>query len=330
MNKIFLFIVTATLTLFSSEVEVSVITPSVNILPLEVEVNGVVMPKINIAISSKSSGILHLYISNDAKVKKGDILAKVIDERRTQKLEFLKTKLQLLENQLATQKNKIKISKEEFQMGVSAKSTYFSEKIALNHLSELMQNTKSEYDTQMLEENNSEIIAPSDGFVTHVAAEGMYMSYGVSIGNLVIANSMVKLSADISYAKSLKKGMKVTLLNAYQNTEGVIQNILLRTHNNLIEIIVEPQVDLPQNMRLKARIILKNVSGLNIPKNAVVIVENHPAVYVIDKGVAHMKYVDVIKDNVNSILVKDTLGKEVHIAVKNAYMLHDGLEVVVK
>ncbi len=330
MNKIFLFIISATLTLFSSEVEVTVITPSMNTLPLEIEVNGVVVPKNKIAISSKSSGILHLYISNDTKVKKGDILAKVVDERRVQKIEFLKRKLLLLEKQLVTQKNKIKISEEKFQMGVGSKSTYFSEKIALNHLNEFMQNTKSEYETLMLEENNSEIMAPSAAIVTNIAAEGTYVNYGTSIANLMIANSIVKLSADISYAKSLSKGMKVALLSEYQNTEGVIRNVLLQTHNNLIEIMVEPQVDLPQNMRLKAKIILKNVSGLNIPKNAVVIVENHPAVYVIEKGVAHVKYVDVIKDNVNSILVKDTLGKEVHIAVENAYMLHDGLEVVVK
>jgi hypothetical protein len=43
-------------------------------------------------------------------------------------------------------------------------------------------------------------------------------------------------------------------------------------------------------LRLKAKIILKNISGLNIPKNAVVIVENHPAVYVIENGIAHLKY----------------------------------------
>lgn len=330
MNKIFLFIVSATLTLFPSEVEVSVITPSVNILPLEIEVNGVVVPKNKIAICSKSSGILHLYISNDTKVKKGDILAKVVDERRVQKIEFLKTKLLLLENQLVTQKNKIKISEEKFQMGVGSKSVYFSEKIALNHLNELMQNTKSEYETLILEENNSEIIASSDGFVNNVVAEGAYINYGTSVANLVIADSMVKLFADISFAKSLSKGMKVALLSEYQNTEGVIRNILLQTNNNLMEIMVEPQTDLPQNMRLKAKIILKNVSGLNIPKNAVVIVENHPAVYVIEKDIAHLKYLDIITDKIDRVLVKNTLGKNVQIAVKNAYMLHDGLEVVVK
>jgi multidrug efflux pump subunit AcrA (membrane-fusion protein) len=330
MNKIFLFIITATLTLFSSEVEVTVITPSVNSLPLEVEVNAVVVPKIKIAISSKSSGILHLYIFNDTQVKKGDVLAKVVDERRIQKIQFLKTKLLLLENQLVTQKNKIKISEEKFQMGVGSKSTYFSEKIALNHLNELMQNTKNDYETLILEENNSEIIASSDGFVNNVAAEGTYINYGTSIANLVIANSMVKLFADLSFARSLSKGMKVDLLSEYQNTDGVIRNILLQTNNNLMEIMVEPQIDLPQNLRLKAKIILKNVSGLNIPKNAVVIVENHPAVYVIENGIAHLKYLDIITDQIDRVLVKNTLGKDVKIAVKNAYMLHDGLEVVVK
>jgi multidrug efflux pump subunit AcrA (membrane-fusion protein) len=330
MNKIFLFIVSATLTLFPSEVEVTVITPSVNSLPLEIEVNAVVVPKNKIAISSKSSGMLHLYISNDTKVKKGDILAKVVDERRVQKIQFLKTKLLLLENQLVTQKNKIKISEEKFQMGVGSKSTYFSEKIALNHLNELMQNTKSEYEILILEENNSEIIASSDGFVNNIIAEGTYMNYGTSVANLVIADSMVKLFADISFARSLSKGMKVDLLSEYQNTDGVIRNILLQTNNNLMEIMVEPQIDLPQNLRLKAKIILKNVSGLNIPKNAVVIVENHPAVYVIENGIAHLKYLDIITDQIDRVLVKNTLGKDVKIAVKNAYMLHDGLEVVVK
>ncbi len=43
-----------------------------------------------------------------------------------------------------------------------------------------------------------------------------------------------------------------------------------------------------------------------------------------------MKYVEILKDMVDSVLIKNTLDKENQIAVKNSYMLHDDLEVIVK
>jgi hypothetical protein len=50
----------------------------------------------------------------------------------------------------------------------------------------------------------------------------------------------------------------------------------------------------------------------------------------IQNGVSHLFFVEIIKDRVDTVLIKNTIDPKSKIALKNAYMLHDKLEVDVK
>ena len=135
---------------------------------------------------------------------------------------------------------------------------------------------------------------------------------------------------DGTYADKLKVGTLANIQSSYKNTPATIINILPTSTNNLLEVMAIPENSLPLNLQVNATIYLKSLNGLTLPKKAIVLVENHPAIYIIKDGIAHMKYVEILRDMVDSVLIKNTLDKEDQIAVKNSYMLHDDLEVIVK
>jgi len=327
MSKIFLSLFTLSILLFASEVEVTLIKPKQNTLPVGIDVEGVVIARNKIALTAKANGILKLFIENNRYVKLGDKIAKIVDERRTKKLYLLKRKVQLLKSQVTAQKLKLKDAKEIYIMGVGSKNSYLSEEVTLKQLQELYETIKSEYEILLLEENNSLIFADDSGYINNLLPQNSYVNYGNSIATIFTKDRSVKLFVDPKYATHLTKGRVVKLRSSYKNCDGTIVNISSQSSDNLVEVIVQPKESLPINLQIDATIILKRVKGLSIAKSAVVLVENHPAVYIIKDGIAHLKYIEIIKDMIDTVLIKDNLPKESQIALKNAYMLHDGLEV---
>ena len=200
-------------------------------------------------------------------------------------------------------------------------------KLALKDAKKL---TLSDYEILKLEEEKSVIKAQDNGFITQLSNENKFVNYGDSLGILTPQDAQVKLFVDAKYAQSINKGMPVNIQSGYGKTTAVVRDILAQTSSNLLEVMVTPNSLLPLNLQLKAVIIIKKFKALKIPKSAVVLVDNQPAVYVIQEGVAHLKFIEIQKDMINFTLIKNTLSKDSKIALKNAYMLQDDLEVVVK
>ena len=95
--------------------------------------------------------------------------------------------------------------------------------------------------------------------------------------------------------------------------------------------MAEAKEQLPLNLQINAQILVKKSNAQLIPKSAIVLIENHPAVYIIDdKNIAHVVFVEILKDMLDKALIKNTLPKNAKIALKNAYMLHDNLAVSIK
>ena len=206
-----------------------------------------------------------------------------------------------------------------------------SQKIALAQAKERYEATKSEYNTLLLEEKNAKIYAPSSGTIINLNPNNSYLNYGSSIATLLDKNNVVKLFVDASTVGQVKKGISVSLKSSYKNCEATILSILPKSSNNLIEVIAESKEKLPLNLQLNAEIIVKQSTGLLIPKEAIVLVNNHPAVYVLDKNnIAHLSFVTIEKDMQTKALIKETLPQNTKVVLKNAYMLHDNIEVSIK
>lgn len=329
MNKIILLAYIAT-TLFAASVEVSVVKPELNRQDLSVEVNGVVVSQNQNVITAKANGVIKLFVKNNSNVFKGDKIAQISDERREQTQKLLKTKLSLIKNEMNFQQIKLDDAKDMYKMGVGSKNSYLNEKVINEQLKENFQTLNNEYKILKLEKNNSIIYALEDGTITNLVASNSYINYGVALGNFISKKSLIKLFVDGVYADKLKVGTLVNIQSSYKNTAATIINILLTSTNNLLEVMAEPENSLPLNLQVNATIYLRSLNGLTLPKKAIVLVENHPAIYIIKDRIAHMRFVDILKDMVDSVLIKNTLDKEDQIAVKNSYMLHDDLEVIVK
>jgi multidrug efflux pump subunit AcrA (membrane-fusion protein) len=329
MKTIYLLLILLS-SIYASSVEISVIHPKVGSDSLTITAQGVVIPQNKTVLSAQTTGILKLFVANNSYVKKGDKIAYIEDERRTQNLQLLKQKLLLEAKALQAQTDKLKNAKEKFSMGVGAKNVYLSEQLSLNQLKELHENTKTRYKLVALEEKNAHLLSSQNATLINLAPQNSYISYGMPLATLLTKNTFVKLFIDAQYIHQIKVGMQVKLSSSYGNTTGVITTILPKSSDNMSETIVKPKSRLPQNLQLNAKVILKEYRGLFIPKESIVLVNNAPAVYLIKDGVAHLVFIDIIKDMLNKVLIKNTLSKGAEIALKNAYMLHDNLEVFIK
>ena len=319
------------LTLFAISAEVSIITPKKETLSIGLSATGVVVPKNKMLISVKSTGVVHFLVSNNAEVSKGELIAQIVDKPRDKKLELLQNKLISQENQVKIEKQKLSTTNDKLKMGVGSKNSYLSEKIALAQAKEHYEATKNEYNTLFLEEENAKIVAPTSGTLTNLNPNNTYVSYGTAIATLLDENNVVKLFVDASHIGDVKKGLSVSLHSSYKNCEATLISILPISSNNLIEVIAEPKEKLPLNLQLNAEIILKQSTGLLIPKEAIVLVNNHPAIYLLDeKNIAHLSFVTIEKDMQTKALIKETLPQNAKVVLKNAYMLHDNVEVSIK
>jgi RND family efflux transporter MFP subunit len=329
MNKVVFILLLANF-LFASQVEVSVIKPEIKNLSITINADGVVVAKNKILLTARANGILKLYISDDSYVKKGDEIAFIVDDRREKRLKLFKNKVELQKNALEIQKRKLENVKDMYQMGVASKNSYLGEELALEQLEELYQGIKTDYEILLQEEKDSHIFSNIDGFVSKLSPQNTYINYGMNIATIITEDTQVKLFVDAKYATKLKKGMGVKIDSSYKNCEGIISNILFQSSNNLVEVMVDIQDKLPLNSNVSANISLKNINGLSVPKSSIVLVNNHPAVYVIKDDRAHLVFVQILKDMIDTVLIKNQLPRDSKIALKNAYILHDNLEVIVK
>jgi len=329
-SKFVIFFV-STLSLWATNISVTLLTPIEKESAITLSAIGKVESTKKISVIVKSSGVLHLAVANNNFVTKGSVIATLSNEKRDKKLQFLQEKLLLQKGEADSFKEKLKRSQEKYKMGVGSKNSYLSDKIALMQLREALQSTKNEYEILQLEKKNATILAKKSATVTQLAAENSFINYGEKIATLLDTNNNVKLFVASEYASQIQRGMQVSLQSSYKNSSAKVINIVPRTSQNLMEVIVKPEQKLPLNLQLNATIQLKKVKGLLIPKEAIVLVQNHPAIYVVDdKNIAHLFFIEIQKDMANKALIKNTLAKNVKIALKNAYMLHDNLEVSIK
>ena len=330
MKKMMIFWMLSTVAFASSTVTISTVRPVLSSKPITIEADGIVMPKNETVLTAQTSGIFHPFVYNNQSVKKGDKIAKIADERRVHKLKLLKDKLTLQKNQIKSQKIKLHDVKDMYTMGVGSRNKYLSEKLYLEQLKESYQTLENEYTTLNLEEKNSNIYAPQDGYITNLLPKNAYLDYQTQLATLLTKQTSIKIFLNVSYAKRITTGMEVELNSGYTDTKGVVSDILNKSSNNLLEVIVKPNEQMPLNLRVNATIILKHINAIELPKDSIVLVDNHPAVYVIKKNVAHLVLVEIEKDMIQRVLIKTPLATDAQIALKNAYLLHDGLEVTIK
>ena len=310
-------------------VKVSVITPRPADMPIDITVGAVVESVLEHSIDVQAEGVLHTRVVNEQRVKKSEIIATIEDRRRKNDLRIVKNRITLLQSEVEIEQKKLISAKEVLKLGIISTNDYLTQKSILKEKQILLQSARNREQNLQLQNQKSIIRSPVSGFVSQLAADGSYVAYGSTICRIYDENVQIRLFVPIHYARALHQGEKVELANDGKTIDAVITEILPKTTGNLVDVIAHSASSLPLGLNLQVRIVTHKRSGWIIPKDSIVLVQNRPAVFLIKKNKAALHFITVEKDMIDKVLATDHLQEEDKIALKNAYMLHDGTIVEV-
>ena len=235
--------------------------------------------------------------------------------------------MSILQSEQALQEEKLANSTEMYSMGVGSKSNHLSQKVTLQQLKNKKERLELEYETLLLEEKHSQIYAQKKGIVSKLIASNSYVQYGTKVADFKTEDTLIELYVSEQYATYLHKGMSLHVKSNAQEISATIVNILFESQNNLITIIAKPSHNLALNLRVKASITIETKRALRVHKEAIVLVENSPAIYKIKNNIAHLVPVNIIKDIGAVVWIEANISEDDSIALQNAYMLHNNVEV---
>lgn len=311
------------------QVKVRVTTPSRSEIPVGFTAQGQVEPAVSVAVNARSEGIFHPVVALSQSLSRGDKIGELHDPARTLQIKALTSKVRLLKSQLSIERKKTDQSKEMLQLGILSENAVLAQESALNEREMLLLQAQNDLARLQLLQNEQVIAAPADGYVETLAADGSYIAYGAQVATLSSKEMMVRLFVEPLYAESLKVGQTVTLILSSREVPATLTAILPQSSSNLIDVIARPSVTLPAGLQLSARISTEKVQGWILPKSAIVLEQNRPAVFLIKGTTARLHFVTVQKDMLDKVLVSDHLTSDDAVVFDNAYMLHDGETVEV-
>ncbi|WP_345991405.1 efflux RND transporter periplasmic adaptor subunit [Sulfurimonas sp. HSL-1716] len=342
MNKIFLIIgLLTSLYAFGAEdddrvppvrenhVKVSVVIPKKADMNIPIEVQGTTEAVAKHILNAPFEGILHTKVTNTQKVNKGAVIAIIQNQTLFNRVNRLSYDLTLYKEQLILETKKLQSIDEMLQMGLISKNDYLTQRSLVNEKKLLLSNTQNELDDLKQRKARGVIHSPVEGYISDLQAEGSYLTYAAPICRVDDANAYVRLFIPALYAKNIQKGQNVVIHLQGSSVKAVISQILPNTTNNLVEAIAAAKTPLSLGLNVQADIQTKNKHGWILPKEAIVLVQNRPAVFIIKNDVAHVHFIDVQKDMIDKVLVTDNLSEDDRIAYKNAYMLEENSVVEV-
>ena len=305
-------------------IKISVVTPKPVAIPISQMVIGVTQPRKTVTISALTEGILHLHKCNAQRVKKGSTIATIYNKQREISIKSLHATVTLLKQQIANKKKRLQSTKEMLKLGIVSKDQFLQEQNLLQEKKIAYYQAKTKLNKLKLQHEISVVKAPKDGYIENILPEGSYINYGQTICKIIDSNTQIRLFVPISLAKTLYVGQKVTISAEGILDEAKITAILPKSSNNLINVIAIPSYPLPNGLHIEAKIQTSQAKGWIVPKEAIVLVQNRPALFLIKNNKASLRFITVQKDMIDKVLVTDHLNADDKIALKNAYMLHDG------
>lgn len=310
-------------------VKVSLASPLRSSMPLNQTVTGITEPRLKITLNILSEGTVHLKSYDGQQVHKGDTVAVISNDQRENMIRSFNENIKLLEHQIKAGKEKLYSAKEMLKLGIVSKNTVLDARNALEDKKVVLNQTKIELGKLELQNTASVIKAPADGYIEALLPDGSYVSYGQVLCKIIDSRVQTRLYVPPIFAKELHIGQKVEILGQGITSTAKIVAIMPQSNDNLLDVIAFPEKSLPVGLHIEAQIEMSETKGWIIPKDSIVLVQNRPAVYLIENNKAVLHFVTVQKDMIDKVLVTDHFQPHDNIALKNAYMLHDGASVEV-
>lgn len=308
-------------------VKISIVAPKPATMPMSQTVTGVTEARQIVTINALSEGTLHLHSFNAQSVKKGSIIATITNKQRENSIKSLRATTALLKRQITIEKSRLQSAREMLKLGIVSKNQLLDQQNLLQGKKIAYNQAKTELDKLELQNSMSVIKAPADGYIENLLPDGSYISYGQRLCKVTDNKVQIRLFVPPLFAKELHIGQKVKIREQGISDDAQITAILPQSSDNLLSVIALPLRPLPTGLHVEAQIQTAQVKGWIIPKEAIVLVQNRPALFLIKKSKATLHFITVQKDMIDKVLVTDHLKANDQIALKNAYMLHDGATV---
>lgn len=305
------------------QVKVRITKPRRSDIPVGITVQGRVEPAVTTAVNARSEGIFYPSVTLSQSLSRGGKIGDLRDPARTLQINALRDRVRLLTSQVAIERKKTDQSREMLKLGILSENAVLAQESALNDSEMLLLQAQNDLAHLQLLLKEQVIVAPSDSYVETLAPSGSYIAYGAQVATLTSKKMLVRLFVEPLYAESLHPGQTVTLLLSGRELTATLTAVLPQSSGNLIDVIAKPSEALPAGLQLSARISAKSVKGWIIPKSAVVLEQNRPAIFLVKGTTARLHFVTVQKDMLNEVLVSDALTSEDAVVYENAYMLHD-------
>jgi len=314
-------------------VPVKISKPMEKISYLTIEVPAVVNIDNFCTINSKTEGYIITLIGRGDFVKKGMKIAEVKNEFLKTNIASLNNKINLSEEELNNLNKKLKNYEELYKLGLLSKNDLSDLKNTVIAKNLELENLKNQLKLSKIQEVNSKILSTCEGYIVEIIPNQSYIQLGSQIAKVYNPKkNFLSLYIPIEYLTQMKvnQNIKIKVLQKWYTAK--IKEIIPVSDANLIEVKVYPVNDfsLPLNYKFTAEIEINETNGFSIPKEAIIIKDNKPFIFVVVGNKAKIRPVNILKDLGNEVLVSGNLSLNDQIIIHNAYRLEDGTEVIIK
>ncbi len=224
----------------------------------------------SIKLSTKLAGYIEkVYVQENQKIKKNQILVKIDDTETRSNIDALYASLSSQKQDLELARSIYNRNKELYKIGGLAKEKLDISKVTLDIKSSIIENTKQKIAQLKHQLSYLKIVAPFDGYIDSILLhEGDLAAAGKPI--LAMSNGQKKLI--FSYAPTNKTDIKTSQVVYLDNKEiGYVKSIYTTSQNGLIsaEVALTKNISLPTGSNINIEVQTKKQSGCIIPNTTV-------------------------------------------------------------
>jgi len=315
-----------------TRVEVKVARPVGVADTLVFNAQGRVTTKKSFSVTSLSEGrIKKVYVSVGELVDKGQVIALLENIELDRELSIQNDKLQLGRKTVEDLEKKVKAAEEMLSLGIISESDLVSLKQELNTRKTEAHDLEITNDRLKGRENNYRIVSGTNGYISEILPEDSFVNYGQAVAGIVsLEDEQIEAFVPFDQLSLPARGDDVLISCNNMTVSGKVSHSFPSANSNLIKVIIIPDSPIPLNLEVKVTFKVRAVSGLLIPKSAVVMDEEKPVIFIVKNNIAYKKTITVEKDYLDKVVIANDLGPDDVLVVENAYLLSDQTNVTVK
>lgn len=313
-------------------VEVKVTRPAGVSDTLVYNAQGKVTAKTSFSVTALSEGsIRKIYVSVGQPVKEGQVIALLENRELDRELALQSDKLELSRKTVADLEKKVATGGEMLSLGIISESDLVSLKQELNSRQAEEHDLEITSDRLAGREKNYRVVSRKKGYISEILPEDSFVSYGQAVAGIIsLEDEQIEAYVPFDQLSLPSTGDPVLISCSNLTVPGKVSHSYPSANSNLIRVIVVPDRPVPMNLEVKVTFRLRAVSGLLIPKSAIVLDEGKPVVFIVRNNIAIKKAIRFEKDYLDKVIIANDLEPEAELVVENAYLLSDQTPVTVK